>query len=143
MDSEKVIGVLLTSSPAAAATIKRFLHDHSMRPEDIDVFFTGDLGMVGSELLCELLLTDGIDIRDRHMDGGVMIYDIEEQDVHAGGSGCGCSASVLACELIPSLECGIWKNVLFVATGALLSPTTVQQGEVIPSVAHAVLLCAE
>lgn len=129
-------------APAAAGTIKRFLEDSGHSVEDIDVIMTGDLGTVGSELLCELLLTDGIDIRGRHQDGGAMIYDIKRQDAHAGGSGCGCSASVLCAVMLPRLERGEIKNMLFVATGALLSPTTIQQGEVIPSIAHAVEIAA-
>ena len=123
-------------APAAADTIKRFLTDTNTTPEDYDVIFTGDLGSVGSNLLYELLSKEGIDIKAKHKDCGMMIFDIEDQDVHAGASGCGCSASVLTGHILKKLEKGEYNNILFCATGALLSPTSVMQGETIPSIAH-------
>ena len=123
-------------APAAADTIKRFLTDTNTTPEDYDVIFTGDLGSVGSNLLYELLSKEGIDIKAKHKDCGMMIFDIEDQDVHAGASGCGCSASVLTGHILKKLEKGEYNNILFCATGALLSPTSVLQGETIPSIAH-------
>ena len=126
----------MTFSPAAADTIKRFLTDTNTTPEDYDVIFTGDLGSVGSNLLYELLSKEGIDIKSNHKDCGMMIFDIEDQDVHAGASGCGCSASVLTGYILKKLEKGEYNNILFCATGALLSPTSVMQGETIPSIAH-------
>ena len=123
-------------APAAADTIKRFLTDTNTTPEDYDVIFTGDLGSVGSNLLYELLSKEGIDIKSNHKDCGMMIFDIEDQDVHAGASGCGCSASVLTGYILKKLEKGEYNNILFCATGALLSPTSVMQGETIPSIAH-------
>lgn len=123
-------------APAAADTIKRFLQDTNTKPSDYDKIFTGDLGLVGSTLLYEILENDDIDIRKQHKDCGVMMYDIDRQDVHAGGSGCGCSASILAGYILKRVESGQYKNILFCATGALLSPTSTQQGESIPSVAH-------
>ena len=126
----------MTFSPAAADTIKRFLTDTNTTPEDYDVIFTGDLGSVGSNLLYELLSKEGIDIKAKHKDCGMMIFDIEDQDVHAGASGCGCSASVLTGHILKKLEKGEYNNILFCATGALLSPTSVMQGETIPSIAH-------
>ena len=123
-------------APAAADTIKRFLTDTNTTPEDYDVIFTGDLGSVGSNLLYELLSKEGIDIKAKHKDCGMMIFDIEDQDVHAGASGCGCSASVLTGHILKKLEKGEYSNILFCATGALLSPTSVMQGETIPSIAH-------
>ena len=127
-------------APAAADTIERHLSGTGGTVSDYDLIMTGDLGFVGSELLTELLEKDGIVLRGVHNDGGMMIYDREKQDVHAGGSGCGCSASVLCCHVLPRMERGELKHVLFVGTGALLSPTSAFQGESIPSVAHAVEL---
>ncbi len=128
----------MTFSPAAADTIKRFLNDTSSNPSDYSAIFTGDLGSVGSELLYELLEKDSIDIRLNHNDCGIMIYDREKQDIHAGGSGCGCSASMLTGFILKEVENGHLPNILFCATGALLSPTSTQQGDTIPCVAHLV-----
>lgn len=125
-------------APAAASTIYRFLKDSGTKPEDYDLILTGDLGRVGSDILVRLLMDNGVDIKSKHNDCGLMIYDIEKQDVHAGGSGCGCSASVLCSKILRELSVGKLKNILFVATGALMSPTSVQQGESIPGVAHLV-----
>ena len=127
-------------APAAAATILGFLSDTGTTPEDYDLILTGDLGQVGSDLLYELATREGVDLRSRHPDCGLLIYDRDRQDVHAGGSGCGCCASVLCSYILPSLREGRVKRVLFAATGALLSPTSTQQGESIPSIAHAVCL---
>ena len=127
-------------APAAAATILGFLSDTGTTPEDYDLILTGDLGQVGSDLLYELATREGVDLRSRHTDCGLLIYDLDRQDVHAGGSGCGCCASVLCSYILPSLREGRVKRVLFAATGALLSPTSTQQGESIPSIAHAVCL---
>lgn len=123
-------------APAAADTIRRFFVDTRTRPQDYSAIFTGDLGYVGSTLLYELLDEDGINIRENHNDCGMMIFDREGQDVHAGGSGCGCSASILTGFILKEIENGHLPNVLFCATGALLSPTSTQQGDTIPCVAH-------
>lgn len=123
-------------APAAADTIKNFLVDIKSTPSDYDLILTGDLGEVGSKLLIDLLKRDNINIGDNHDDCGIMIYNQKEQDVHAGGSGCGCSASVLCSIIFNKLKQGELKNVLFIATGALMSPTSSQQGESIPSIAH-------
>ena len=128
----------MTFSPSAADTLKHFWQDTKTRPEDYDIIFTGDLGKVGTELLYELLEKDGYDIRCRHNDCGLMIYDLDSQDVHSGGSGCGCSASVLASFIMHRFESGDFKNILFMSTGALLSPTSTLQGESIPGVSHLV-----
>lgn len=131
----------MTFTPAAADTIKTFLFDSGMKTEGLDAIITGDLGYVGSELLIELLHKDYyIDILPIHHDCGKMIFDKEKQDTHAGGSGCGCSASVLNSYFINRLKRGEYNNILFVATGALMSPTTSLQGESIPAIAHAVLI---
>ena len=130
-------------APAAADTIKRFFMDTNTTPDDYDGIFTGDLGKVGSELLCQLLEKDGINIRDVHRDCGVMIFTPDMDDVNAGGSGCGCSASVLNSFILKEMQKGRYKNILFVATGALMSPTSSMQGENIPSVAHLVNMVGE
>lgn len=127
-------------APAAAYVIKNFLDDTSMDPSDFDAIITGDLGTVGSSLLIELLRGENIDISKVHRDCGMMMFDREEQDVHAGGSGCGCSASVLCGYFLNKVRSGELKNILFCATGALMSPTASQQGESIPSISHAVFI---
>ena len=125
-------------APAAAATLSRFFADTALTPGSFDLIVTGDLGLVGTELLHTLLKRDGLDIRSRHVDCGLLIYDRIKQDVHAGGSGCGCSAAVLCSHLLPAMREEKINNMLFMATGALLSPTSVQQGESIPGIAHLV-----
>ena len=133
----------MTFSPAAADTILSFLKESGTSPEDYDKIFTGDLGQVGSELLYDICLEENIDLRQNHLDCGLLIYDRINQKVDAGGSGCGCSASVLCTHILNKLSTGEYKKVLFCATGALLSPTTVQQGENIPSIAHLIELVSD
>jgi len=128
----------LTFSPAAADTIKSFFEDTGTSPDDYDAVFTGDLGSVGTTLLYELLQKEGINLQNVHRDCGNMIFNPEKQDVHAGGSGCGCSASVLCSHILNSMKKGAYKNILFCATGALMSPTSTQQGQSIPCIAHLV-----
>lgn len=130
-------------APAAADTLTNFLQDTRTKPENYDMILSGDLGYVGSKLLCELMLENGFDISKQHMDCGLMIYDRASQDVHAGGSGAGCSSSVLSSYILPKIQRGELANVLFMATGALLSPTSVQQGQSIPGVAHLVHLSVQ
>ncbi|MBS5479650.1 MAG: stage V sporulation protein AD [Clostridiales bacterium] len=127
-------------APAAADTIFNFLTDTNTKPEDYDLILTGDLSAVGSELLQELLQRKGIDLGTRHADCGLMMYDRHTQDVHAGGSGCGCSAAIVCSYLLSKMERGELHNVLFVGTGALMSTTSSQQGESIPGIAHLVQL---
>ncbi len=127
-------------APAAADTIYNFLTDTNTRPEDYDLILTGDLSAVGSELLQELLQRKGIDLGTRHADCGLMMYDRHTQDVHAGGSGCGCSAAIVCSYLLSKMERGELHNVLFIGTGALMSTTSSQQGESIPGIAHLVQL---
>ena len=128
-------------APAAEKTIYEFLKDTNTKPSDYDLILTGDLGYTGSELLYQLLEEEhNLDIRAVHNDCGLMIFNLEEQDVNSGGSGCGCSASVLCSHILKQMNKNKLKKVLFVATGALLSPTSVKQGNTIPSIAHAVLL---
>ena len=133
----------MTFSPAAYETISTHLQTRNMKPTDFDLILTGDLGFVGSEILYDLFRRDGIDITKVHNDCGMMLYDRDKQDVHAGGSGCGCSASVLCGHILGRVRTGELKNVLFAATGALMSTTMVQQGESIPGISHAVHISAE
>ena len=125
-------------APAAASTISAYFKDSGKNPEEFDLILTGDLGVVGSDLLTKLLLNESIDISRNHNDCGKMIYDIGSQDVHSGGSGCGCCASVLCSKVLRGIESGAKADVLVIATGALMSTVSVQQGESIPSVAHLV-----
>ena len=129
-------GLPLTFTPAAASTLKHFFEDTSTSPDDYDVIFTGDLGYVGSKLLYQILDREGIDICCKHSDCGLLLFDREKQDVHAGASGCGCSAAVLNSYVMHRFEDKSFKNVLFMSTGALMSPTSSMQGESIPGVAH-------
>jgi len=127
-------------APAAADTLYQHLMDTSRTPSDYDLIATGDLGMVGSALLKELMSDKGMPLRERHyMDCGLAIFS-PEQDAHAGGSGCGCSASVLCADLLPRLQKGKIDRLLFMATGALMSTVSSNEGESIPSVAHAVVI---
>lgn len=125
-------------APAAADTILNFLKDTNSTPLDYDKIFTGDLGQVGSELLYDICLKENVDLRNKHLDCGLLIYDRIKQKVDSGGSGCGCSASVLCTHILNKLKKGEYKKILFCATGALLSATTAQQGENIPAIAHLV-----
>lgn len=127
-------------APAACETIESHFQDTKQKPSDYDAIITGDLGHIGHGILLDLLKKDGLDLGDNATDCGMLIYDSQRQDVHAGGSGCGCSASVLCSYILDQMNKGIWKRVLFVATGALMSPTTSLQGESIPGIAHAVVL---
>lgn len=128
-------------APAAARTIKDFLTDTNTKPSDYDLILTGDLGFVGSQLLNELLITrESVDISAVHNDCGLLLYDREMQDVHAGGSGCGCAASVLCSHIFKRMQNGELKRVLFAATGALMSPTSALQNQTIPGISHAVEL---
>lgn len=128
-------------APAAADTIAAFLKETQTTPEYYDLILTGDLGKVGSELLCELLEEEyGINIRERHNDTGLMMYYLDKQDVHSGGSGCGCCGSIMCSKIMSDLREEKLHKVLVVATGALLSAVSPFQGESIPGIAHGILL---
>lgn len=127
-------------APAAYATIKAHLEDMNLTPKDYDMIVTGDLGQVGKELLLELGKRDGLELEGKVSDCGTMVFDNTVQDVHAGGSGCGCSAITLCSYLLGELSQGRLKKILFCGTGALLSPTSTQQGLPIPGVCHAVAI---
>lgn len=127
-------------APAAADTLIAHFKDTNTAPKDYDKIITGDLGLVGRGILKELMDKNHLSLfEQKYMDCGLCIFDPAD-DVHAGGSGCGCSASLLSAYILPQLSSGKWKKVLFMATGALLSTTTSQQGETIPGVAHAIIL---
>jgi len=130
-------------APAAYETIKAHFQDLSLSPADYDLIVTGDLGVLGEQIVRDLFLMDGMDIGANYRDCGVMIFDTQAQDVHCGGSGCGCSASVLCGHLLSKMRRHELKRLLFCGTGALLSPLSVQQGESIPAVCHAVSICTE
>jgi len=127
-------------APAAADTIKQHLEDFGRTPADYDKIITGDLGSVGRDLLFDLLSQSGIDIAKQHMDCGMEIFDSEKQKTNAGGSGCGCSAVILSAYILKKIEEGVWKRVLFLPTGALLSKTSFNEGQTIPGIAHGVVL---
>ena len=127
-------------APAAYETLKAHFADTGRTPADYAAIITGDLGKIGHEILTDLFLRDGVDLGVCSTDCGMLIFNPETQDVHAGGSGCGCSASVLCGHILQRMTCGDWPRVLFAATGALMSPTTSQQGESIPGICHAVVL---
>ncbi len=127
-------------APAAADTLCAHFADTGRGFEDFDLIVTGDLGLLGRDLLIELLLEKGVKVKEERLfDCGSEIFS-KRQDTHCGGSGCGCAASMLCAHILPQLYTGRLHRVLFMATGALLSPTTTMQGESVPGVAHAVVL---
>ncbi|NLK52074.1 MAG: stage V sporulation protein AD [Syntrophomonadaceae bacterium] len=126
-------------APAAVDTLIRHFQDLNRQSLDYDLILTGDLGTVGLKLTWELLKMEGYRVENNLKDCGVLLYH-PEQDTHAGGSGCGCSAVMLCGPILRRVVEGAYRRVLFVGTGALLSPTTVYQGESVPSIAHAVVI---
>ena len=127
-------------APAAALTIGSALKELPYSVDDYDQIITGDLGEIGSEALYDLLSLQGYDITKNHSDCGLLIFDREKEDVHAGGSGCGCSATMLSAYVLEKKKAGEWKRVLFVPTGALLSKLRSEEGMTIPAIAHGVVL---
>lgn len=126
-------------APAAAATLLRYLHDTGQEPKEFDAIYTGDLGHLGSRLFREILTAEGL-VMKNHIDCGSILYDAARQNVKSGGSGPGCCAAVLCGHILPRLERGSYRRVLFIATGALMSQTTFLQKESIPAIAHLVEL---
>lgn len=127
-------------APAAADLIARHLEDFGRKPDDYDRIVTGDLGLVGQKILLDLLKNRGIDISSQHEDCGILIYDNERQKTGSGGSGCGCSAVTLAAHYLPKLQQKQFRRILFVPTGALLSPVSFNEGQSVPGIAHGVIL---
>ena len=129
-------------APAAFDTLQAHFTSTGTTPADYDLVLTGDLGVLGHQMVTELFAREGVNMGNNYLDCGMLLYDIEKQDMHAGASGCGCSASVLCGYLLGKMEEGQWKKILFAPTGALLSPVSTSQGESIPGICHAVCIQA-
>ena len=127
-------------APSAYETLKAHFEDTGRTPDYYDRIVTGDLGVLGHDTLEDLFRRDGMTLGKHYNDCGILIFDIQKQDVHAGGSGCGCSASVFASYIMRGFADGFWSKVLFAPTGALMSPTSAQQGDSIPGICHAVAI---
>ena len=129
-------------APAAYDTLRALFSDTRTSPADYDLIVTGDLGRLGHEVVTDLFARDGVDMTKNYKDCGLLLYDLERQDMHMGGSGCGCSAAVLNGYLLDGLRRGRWRRLVFAPTGALLSPTSSFQGESVPGICHAVVFSA-
>ncbi|WP_295584344.1 stage V sporulation protein AD [uncultured Oscillibacter sp.] len=129
-------------APAAYDTLSAFFRDTGTAPEDYDLIVTGDLGKLGHEIVADLFRRDGVELGSRFCDCGLLLYDLCRQDMHAGASGCGCSASVFNGYLLSGLREGKWRRIVFAPTGALLSPTSAFQKESIPGICHALCISA-
>lgn len=127
-------------APAACDTILQNMHDFGRGPSDYDRIFTGDLGYIGQTILFDLMQKHGKDIKENHVDCGMIIFDQETQGTNAGGSGCGCAAVTLSSYILPRIERGEWKRVLFVPTGALMSTVSYNEGKSVPGIAHGIVL---
>ena len=127
-------------APAACDTIIRNLEDFDRTADDYNRIVTGDLGYVGQSILFDLMRGKGYDIKKNHMDCGMTIFDQLSQDTHAGGSGCGCAATTLSAYILPKLNRGEWKRILFVPTGALMSTVSYNEGSSVPGIAHGIVL---
>ncbi|MBR4003789.1 MAG: stage V sporulation protein AD [Clostridia bacterium] len=126
-------------APAAADTLKNLFNDTKTSPNDYDLIVTGDLGKLGSELLVDLLESYGFNLKENYCDCGQMIFS-NTQKSFMGGSGCGCSASMINSYILRKLDDGDYKKIILMSTGALLSTTSAQQGETIPGIAHAIII---
>ena len=128
-------------APAACDTLKRYFNESGTKPEDFDLIVSGDLGYEGYKTVLDFMNRAGYSgMKSVYSDCGLMIYDRKAQDMHAGGSGCGCSAFAMAASILPDIISGKYRDVLFLGTGALLSQASVLQGESIPAIAHLVRL---
>lgn len=127
-------------APAAYDTLKRHFDDSGRTPDYYDLIVTGDLGVIGHDTLEDLFRRDGVNLGSSYTDCGVLIFDREKQDVHSGGSGCGCCAAVFSSYILRGFSGRRWSRVLFAPTGALMSPTVNQQGESIPGICHALAI---
>jgi stage V sporulation protein AD len=125
-------------APAALDTLMRYFLESHLSPDSFDLIVTGDLGAEGSAILCDFAKAAGLEIASVHTDCGNLIYDADATDKHAGGSGCGCSAVVTAGYLLNEMRAGRLRDILFLGTGALMSPMSIQQGQSIPGIAHLV-----
>ena len=127
-------------APAAWETLRAHFKETGRDPDYYDAVITGDLGSFGHEMLETLAAREGVRFPGVFTDCGMLLYDARQQDVHSGGSGCGCSASVFAAHILNCLQSGFWQKVLFAPTGALMSTVTSQQGESIPGICHALAI---
>ena len=127
-------------APAAFSVISQNFEDFQVDETWYDKIITGDLGMIGRTILLDFMKEKGHDLEAIHMDCGIEIFDPETQDTHAGGSGCGCSAVTFCSYVLPRIREGIWKRVLFVPTGALLSTVSFNEGQSVPGIAHGVVI---
>ena len=130
-------------APAAYDTLTKYFGETGKKPEDFDLILTGDLGREGHGIICDFMKSAGYDMADVYNDCGLMLYDVDGQDVHSGGSGCGCSAATVAGYIMKHFEKKELCDVLYIATGALMSPASLQQGRSIPGIAHLVRISAE
>ena len=130
-------------APAACDTLSALFRETKTGPGDYDLIVTGDLGVLGHAIVTDLLGREGVDLSRNYQDCGMLLYDLDKQDMHAGASGCGCSAAVLNGYLLGGMRQGKWRRVVFAPTGALLSPTSSFQGESIPGICHAVVFSAQ
>lgn len=130
-------------APSAYHTLRTHFEDTGRSPSDYDLIVTGDLGALGKEIVIDFFSKDGVNLQANYNDCGVLLFDLEKQDMHAGGSGCGCSAVVLTGYLLKEMHLGRWNNILFCGTGALHSPTSIMQGESIPGICHAVAISSK
>lgn len=137
---KEIYGVPLTSSPAAADTLITHFEDTNRTPDDYDLILSGDLGMIGKSIVIDMLKEKGYDLSKNYNDCGLIIFDREKQDVHSGGSGCACAGLTFCGYIYKLLKEKTINNVLFMATGALQSTLSIQQGESIPGIAHAVVI---
>ena len=127
-------------APAAYKTLTALFRETHTTPRDYDLILTGDLGELGHAIVLDFFRRDGLDLTGNYFDCGMLLYDRKNQDMHAGASGCGCSAAVLNGYVLSGMRAGRWKRVVFAPTGALLSPTSSFQVESIPGICHAVCL---
>ena len=135
-----IYGSIGTSSPAAYDTLCALFRDTRTKPEDYDLIVTGDLGRLGHQIVSDFFARDGLPLGERYTDCGLLLYDIESQDMHCGGSGCGCCGSVFCGYVYRELKRHNLSKVLVMATGALMNPMIIEQGESIPAIAHAVAI---
>ena len=125
-------------APAAIDSLCAYFTETGKKPDDFDLILTGDLGLEGHSITLALMKNEGFDLTRVYNDCGLLLYGKESQDVHCGGSGCGCSASVICGHILKGMANGKWNNVLYLATGALMSPNSLKQGATIPGIAHLV-----
>ncbi len=130
-------------APAAVETLIRYFKYTKTKPTDFDKIITGDLGHEGYNIVKDLMHKEGYDMAEVYTDCGLLLYNIDKDDVHAGASGCGCSAAMMAGHFIEEIKRGKMKDILFLGTGALMSPMAIQQGLSIPAVAHLVRIKKE